>query len=248
VLDRWVERLAPGFCAAATHGPIRVGHAVRAIADSETPARRRELADALAGWAATYRELPASRADSGTMRPRRAIAAVPVVPPDRRRAGNIVAALAVLDDFPQFAPTIGLIDAAGDLGTLVADLADTFARVFLANVHDIRTAIAFIHGVTSVAALGNLAPQLEATTARQAARYSWQAACGLYACYGDVPATADEIGTDAEDGDALAERAIANGDEHVIKFTEACLNRNRVEPSPAYPAAVSHLLGVIVRR
>ena len=27
VLDRWLERLAPGFCAAATHGVIRVGHA-----------------------------------------------------------------------------------------------------------------------------------------------------------------------------------------------------------------------------
>ena len=36
VVDRWVDRLAPGFCAAATHGPIRVGHAVRALADSDT--------------------------------------------------------------------------------------------------------------------------------------------------------------------------------------------------------------------
>src|SRR5215469_12261777 len=45
VLDRWVARLAPGFCAAATHGVIRVGHAVRGLAECETPSRRRELAD-----------------------------------------------------------------------------------------------------------------------------------------------------------------------------------------------------------
>ena len=32
VLDRWVERLVPGFCAAATHGVIRVGHAARSLA------------------------------------------------------------------------------------------------------------------------------------------------------------------------------------------------------------------------
>ena len=32
VLDRWMERLAPGFCAAGTHGVIRVGHAVRGLA------------------------------------------------------------------------------------------------------------------------------------------------------------------------------------------------------------------------
>ena len=249
VLDRWVDRLAPGFCAAATHGPIRVGHAVRAVADGETPARRRELADALASWAATYRELPVSPGPgSGTMPPRRAIAEVPIVPAEKRRAGNIVAALAVLDDFPQFAPTIGLIDMRGDSDTLVAGLTDTFARVFLANVRDIPTAIAFIHGVTSLAALGNLAPHLEATTMRKAARYSWQAACGLYACYGGVPATAEPIEPCDDNADALAERAIANGDEHVIKFTEACLNRNAIAPSPAYPAAVAHLLGVIVRR
>jgi hypothetical protein len=249
VLDRWVDRLAPGFCAAATHGPIRVGHAVRAVADSATPARRRELADALAGWAATYRELPGSPgAGNGTMQPCRAIAEVPIVPSERRRAGNIVAALAVLDDFPQFAPTIGLVDTSGDIDTLVAGLADTFARVFLANVRDIRTAIAFIHGVTSLAALGNLAPHLAAATMRKAARYSWQAACGLYACYGGVPATAEHLGREADDADMLADRAIANGDEHVIKFTEACLSRNAIWPSPAYAAAIAHLLGVIVRR
>jgi hypothetical protein len=247
-LDRWVGRLAPGFCAAATHGPIRVGHAARAVADRETPARRRELADALAGWAATYRELPAFLgAGNATMRPGLAIAQVPVVPTEKRRAGNIVAALSVLDEFPQFAPTIGLIDTSGDIDALVAGLTDTFAWVFLTNVHNIPTAIAFIHGVTSLAALGNLAPHLAATTMRKAARYSWQAACGLYACYGNAPATAERIGPCDDNVDALVERAIANGDEHVIKFTEACLSRNAVAPSPAYPAAVAHLLGVIVR-
>jgi questin oxidase-like protein len=60
VLDRWTGRLAPGFCAAATHGIIRVGHAVRSLTVAETPLRTRELGDALAGWAATYRELPGS--------------------------------------------------------------------------------------------------------------------------------------------------------------------------------------------
>jgi hypothetical protein len=248
-LDCWVDRLAPGFCAAATHGPIRVGHAVRALAERATPARRRELADALAGWAATYRELPASAgAGNGTMRPRRAIAEVPIVPTEKRRSGNIVAALAALDDFPHFAPTIGLIDTSDDSDALVAELADTFARVFLANVRNIPTAIAFIHGVTSLAALGNLAPHLEATTMRKAARYAWHAACGLYACYGDVPATAEHIDRYDDNVDALAERAVANGDEHVIKFTEACLNRHAIAPSPAYPAAVAQLLGVVVRR
>jgi hypothetical protein len=51
ILDRWVARLARGFCAAATHGVIRVGHAARSLADAETSPRLRELADALGSWA-----------------------------------------------------------------------------------------------------------------------------------------------------------------------------------------------------
>src|SRR5271166_163486 len=96
-LDRWVARLAPGFCAAATHGVIRVGHAARSLAVSETPPRLRELADALAGWTATYQELPAGHRDAkGTLTPREAIARVAVIPPDRRRSlGNITASLAM---------------------------------------------------------------------------------------------------------------------------------------------------------
>src|SRR5215468_3816291 len=74
VLDRWVSRLAPGFCAAATHGVIRVGHAARALAESETAPRLRELADAFASWAATYQELPTEgRGANGGLTPREAI-------------------------------------------------------------------------------------------------------------------------------------------------------------------------------
>jgi hypothetical protein len=43
-------------------------------------------------------------------------------------------------------------------------------------------------------------------------------------------------------------RALANGDEHAIKFTEACLRRDALVPSPAYNAAVDHALGTMRRR
>src|SRR5438105_4127791 len=150
VLDRWLERLMPGFCAAATHGVIRVGHAARSLAEDETPQRLRELADAFASWAAAYQELPASGgAANGAMTPRQAIERVPIVPPDwRSGAGNITASLAMLGDFLEFAPAIGLIDTRGDLASLVAQLTELFAQLYLANARDIRTTIAFIHGVT----------------------------------------------------------------------------------------------------
>ena len=238
VLDRWVARLAPGFCAAATHGVIRVGHAVRGLAECDTPNRRRELCDALASWAATWQRLPAADGPAGeTLPPHQAITRVPLVPPERRLPGNIVARLEALRDFPEFAPVIGLIDTAGEPAVLLAELSDLFARVYLANTSDIATTIAFIHAVTSTAALGNMVAHIAEPTARAAIGHAWQAGCALYACYGGPDPVADIIEPPAADAGALTERAVANGDEHVIKFTEACLNRHAATASPAYLAA-----------
>src|SRR5579871_4299503 len=212
VLDRWVERLASGFCAAATHGVIRVGHAVRALGAAETASRRRELADALASWASTWQRLPATeRSHPGTAAPREAIRRVPVV-------------------------------------TLIADLTELFARVCLANVHNIPTAIAFIHAVTSPAALGNILPQLREETARRAYRYAWQSCCALYACYGGAVPFVDPVEPIGRTAQDLARRAIAHGDEHVIKFTEACLTRHAIAPSLAYLAAADRIVALIPSR
>ena len=250
MLDRWLERLAPGFCAAATHGVIRVGHAARGLTDSGTLPRLRELADAFASWAAAYQELPTNgHRANGRLTPREAIARVPVISPDRREsAGNITASLAMLAGLPEFAPAIGLIDTGGELAALVAELTEVFARVYLANAHDIRSTIAVIHGVTSPTALGNIAVQVSDRTARATLRYAWQSGCGLYACFGGDRAMAEDIELREADEDEIVDRSVAHGDEHVIKFTEACLHRHALAPSPVYIAAAGHVLGMIPRR
>jgi len=251
VLDLWAGRLAPGISAAATHGVIRLGHAVRALAAGESPQRLAELGDALASWASSYSELPAvGGLANGALTPREAIARVAVVPPERRRPGNIVAALAGLADEPDFAPAIGLVDLDGDIDVLLAQLTELFARVYLANVTAPLTAIVFIHGVTSLAALGHIAPHIGASTARLLLRYAWQAGCGLYACFGNGsgPGFIAEIAPSSEEAESLVDRALAHGDEHVIKFTEACLSRHALAPSAAYPTAVANVLGMIGRR
>jgi Questin oxidase-like len=248
VLDRWTGSLAPGFSAAATHGVIRVGHAVRSLSVGETPLRRRELGDALASWSATYRELPSSdRLPERPMAPREAIAKAPVIAPDQRRnLGNITGSLAMLEDFPEFAPVIGLVDFSGEIETLLAELTEIFARIYLANAHDRLTTIVFIHGVTSLAAFGSIIPYIHETTARSALRYAWQAGCALYACFATAT-MAESVEPCVQHAEILIDRALANGDEHVIKFTEACLRRDGLVPSPAYRAAVDHALGTLRR-
>jgi hypothetical protein len=250
VVDRWVGRLAPGFCAAATHGVIRLGHAVRAIGtDAETPGRRREIADALASWAATWQRLPESDVRPfDTLPPREALTRVPIVPPARRRPGNITASLAVLGDFPEFLPVIGWLESAGPLAPRICEMTELFARVYLANARDIATAIAFIHAVTSVAALGNILSHVSNATARSAVRYAWQTGCALYACFGNGAAFAQSVAPCEKSEEQLVEQAIANGDEHVIKFTEACLSRHAIAGSYAYLAAADHVAGIVRRR
>jgi len=79
------------------------------------------------------------------------------------------------------------------------------------------TTIVFIHGVTSLAALGSIIPNVGEATARLALRYAWQSGCALYACFG-TEAMGEETQSCAEDAATLIDRALANGDEHVIKF------------------------------
>jgi hypothetical protein len=181
------------------------------------------------------------------MAPREAIAQVPVIAPHQRRSlGNITASLAMLDDFPEFAPVIGLIDVSGDIETLLAELTEIFAQIYLANARDGLTTIVFIHGVTSLTAVGGIIPYISETTARSALRYAWQSGCALYACFG-TNAMAEDIEPCAQNAQTLIDRALANGDEHVIKFTEACLRRDALVPSPAYRAAVDHALSTMRR-
>ena len=69
VLNAWWPRLLPGVVAAATHGVIRVGHAVRVLladgddgAGGSADARITELAHGLAYWAARWQTIPAGHA------------------------------------------------------------------------------------------------------------------------------------------------------------------------------------------
>lgn len=246
VAARWTVRFTPGIPAAATHGIIRVGHAVRSLGVAESALRLGELADGLAYWAATYETLPGlppSRDEGRT--PQQAILDVPVVPPaERRFAGSITSSLEVLPHFPPFDRVLGLIRITEPPQSTISDLTETFARVLVANASDLLTAIVFVHGVTSIAAVRTLVPLLDAASARDLVRRAWQTSASLYATFANGPVVA--AATEAvDDRDDLIDRAIAGGDEHAIKLAEACLREHDIRPAPAYLAAVGHAVPLL---
>jgi hypothetical protein len=248
VLRRWLLRLMPGFCADALHGAIRVAHAVRALGVEETAPRRRELADALGAWAAGYQTLPvpAARSTGRHAPPAEALGRVPIQPAGERGfRGSIVSALAGLARFPAFEPVIDWIDPGDAPERAISSLTHAFASAYLANARDPLHAIVFVHGITSTAALRALVPHLAAGEARELIRYAWQAGAALQASFGREPAPPGAVEPPREDRETLIELALANGDDHAIKCTEACLAEHARRPSPVYLAAARHATSML---
>jgi hypothetical protein len=236
LLAEWVPRLSPGVVAAAFHGAIRTAHAVRNLEAAETPARRRELAEGLGYWAATYNALPeaspAARPPAGR-KPSEAVAGVPLLPAERRVSyGNIVDRLAPLDQFPPFAAVADSVDCSGDPNAFLEDVTETFAGAYLASVPP-GSVITFLHGVTGPTAVRTLLPHVSADEQHRLVRYTWQAAASFLSSSGGK--TVPKVSTEKlPSRDELADRAIATGDEHAIKFTEACFREYARNPKPVF--------------
>jgi Questin oxidase-like len=240
VLSEWTARLSPGVVAAAFHGAIRTAHAVRSLEQQQTPARVRELAEGLGYWAATYNALPESATSAkppAGRRPSSAIVGVPLLPPDKQISyGNITDRLSPLDAFPPFAGVADTVDPSGDASAFMSDLTETFAMVYLASATR-GTVITFLHGVTGPAAVRTLLPYVSAEEQRRLLRYTWQACASFSSSAGGKTAPPPSAETPLPSREELTDRAIASGDEHSIKFTEACFREYALNPKPVYVLA-----------
>lgn len=236
-LREWVPPLAPAVMAAATHGLLRTSHAIRSLSVQETPQRVHELAQGLGYWAGRYQVLPGSPSPiNAGYAPGSAVEHVDRLHgPDFDGSGGISQQVTGLDGHPEFAGTIDLVDADGDLSGFISNLTETFAGVYLANQKNL---IAFVHTVTAPSALRALAPYLAEADARLAAKYAWQACAAIYSWYSVAPPLdTSELAVPTEDHEELKDRAVAAGGAHSIKFTEACLREYALNPKPVYLAA-----------
>lgn len=232
VVAEWVPLLAPGLVAAATHGIIRTAHAVRSLSGEETPARIEELAQGLGYWAARYHELPTSGAEQGGLMPSQALASVPQLAEADRRGRLIMDGLVRLDGDGRFPEVIELVRTSDDPSAFISDLTRTFAAVCLRNVQGFGKAVTFIHTVTGPSAIRLLLPHLPEGASQPLLRYGWQAAAGIYAAF--ASAIDPEVERGPFETEDLVERAVATGDEHVVKFTEACLREHTNSPHSIY--------------
>jgi hypothetical protein len=223
------------------HGVIRTGHAARALAVRESAQRRHELAEGLAYWAARSERLPESGTRiQGTATPSVALRSVQPLPADRQlRSGFISTRLSRLADFPPFQGVADLVDTSADASLFLGDLAGAMAANFIRRAHNPGLLIALIHAVTGPSSIRPLLPHVDAAGCSELLRYAWQAAAAVYATHtGSERTPPAEAPSIAE----LAERAVRNGDEHAIKFTEACQREHRLDPRPVYLTAAAEAI------
>jgi hypothetical protein len=241
VVGCWSARLAGGLAAAAFHGVIRTGHAVRALEARESRPRLEELAQGLAYWAARYQALPERKCAAASGRlPSQALPDVPFLPKEQRRGGFITDGLLALEGFVPFVEVADRADTTLDPSLFLSDLTRAFAAVLRDEAHDFGRVIAFVHAVTGPAAVRLLLPHVSAETARALLRYAWQSAAAVYSAFGRSP---EQAPLPAMPGiPDLVERAVANGDEHAIKLTEACLREHASRPDPVYLEAIAQTL------
>jgi hypothetical protein len=74
----------------------------------------------------------------------------------------------------------------------------------------------------------------------------WRVSAGIVARLALPLATGSESAPPRQEAlmtpQELADRAIAHGDEHVIKLTEACLYEDRLRPDPVYRIVAEAML------
>lgn len=243
VVALWSPRLAPGLFGSATHGLLRAAHAARAVSLRPTPVRLDELADGLGYWAAAYTTVPfAETAPVAATGPAEALRTVPILPVARRRSGFITARVAALAAFEEFgkAPRPASV---GDPDAFLSELTAEVAALFVVHVRR-PSLIALVHAMTGPSIVRLLFPFVSAEVRAVLARHAYQTAAALVSSHADPaakvsrPSASDTVPAAA----VLAERAVASGDEHAIKFTESCLREHRVRSDVAYLSAASRAL------
>jgi hypothetical protein len=230
VLARWWPRLMPGVAASATHGVIRSSHAARSLAVHQSAERLAELARGLAYWASTYLEIPGSPLTAGRLDLDDAISGLPVAAgpvPNGLITARLLDSLAAE---PRFPAAVSALRPPSDVGADLLTLGRKFARVFL--IYGRTQPIDFLHAVTAPVAARSVLPLLPAAQARPSYDALWQVAAALYSAYA-IDAVPEPLPASAPPSpDDLADRAVATGDVHAIKLTEACLRLYAEAPDP----------------
>ncbi|MFB9905455.1 hypothetical protein [Allokutzneria oryzae] len=219
VLTTWWPRLLPGVAAGATHGVIRVGHAVRVLLEDEPTAPRvAELAHGLGYWAARWEPVPGVAVPAGSRDPEEALAGVPLL---GNQTGGIqvrLARLAFLSGWPESLAALRCPTTAEQARELLADLVDAAVLHYRSYGHG--AAIMSVHGATAPNALLRTLPALPQRLWVPSLCAAWAATAAVTSIYSPAKAAPEGDLPVATTLNEVFELAASTGDPHAIKFAD----------------------------
>ncbi|MEU8329701.1 questin oxidase family protein [Micromonospora sp. NPDC048839] len=229
VLGTWWPRLLPGIAAGATHGVIRVGHAVRALeTDDANPRRRTELAQALGYWAARWQPIPGTdRALDGTPTGREQMdvdAALAGLPRIDDQTGGVRDRLGQLPGVPQWEPALAALRPARSPDEAKRGLTTLVHRAGLDYLRFGHAApVMLVHAVTAPTAVLRTLPALDRALWAPSLAAAWAATAAMTSVYAPADGIAPPTVTAVTPAEVFA-RAVRHGDAHVVKLADAVLD------------------------
>jgi hypothetical protein len=215
VLAEWWPRLLPGLYGGATHTVIRVGHAVRALEADENAPRVTELAHALGYWAARHQPVTGLAALPGAATAPEALDAVPAIEPGHLGFRNRLAAVRRL---PVWADDVTDPDTAKERLT---ELVRAATHRYATHAHGEPTML--VHAATAPNAVLRALDSLPRDQWVPSLHAAWTASAAVTAMYAPVAPVAYAPPAHLAP-EEVVERALAHGDEHVIKLTDTALD------------------------
>ncbi|MFD6431321.1 questin oxidase family protein [Streptomyces venezuelae] len=218
VLAQWWPRLLPGLYGGATHPVIRVGHAVRTLeAGDATGPRLAELAHGLGYWAARHSPLADVTVLPG-VHGSAADGLDAVAPLANRADGGFPARLARVEELPAWAAAV---DDPEEARLRLVELVRAATHRYATHGHGEATML--VHAATAPNAVLRALPALPRALWVPSLRAAWTASAAVTAMYApNEPVPYEPVGDlDAEE---VFARALAHGDEHVIKFADTALD------------------------
>jgi hypothetical protein len=245
LLATWWPRLLPGIVAGATHGAIRVGHAVHALLTGPAdPPAVTELAHGLAFWAARWRPVPAATAAAGRLDAASALAAVPRIGDQN---GPVAARLGQLPGLPGWTGALAGLRAPRTPDEVRAALRDLVAAgtlQYLAHGH--ASPVLLVHVATAPNAVLRTLPALPTGRWESSLNAVWAASAAIVSAY--APAhPVDRAAHPAEPADPgeVFDAAVRHRDEHVIKFSDTALEVFAWTGNRDALTAAVHITGLI---
>ncbi|MCL7496468.1 questin oxidase family protein [Streptomyces sp. MCA2] len=222
LLAVWWPRLLPGIAGAATHPAIRVGHAVRSLlTEGEDTARLAEFAHALGYWAARHLLLPVAVRPTGGATPSEALAALPRIAEQHVTPENGYSQLPATPGWLSTTESLHLPDDP----EAVREGLTALVRAATLNYADYGhgNGIMLVHAATAPNAVLRTLPALPRELWAHSFAVAWAATSAVTAIYAaDTPLPAPDAASITPE--EVFERAVANGNEHAIKFADTALD------------------------